>query len=71
MPDKYRGGYSQPTIGLSTESSMEKLEFAPLRRNNNMNQPVLLSSQGLNDQPKTTWEGPMAPAAFVAEDGLV
>jgi hypothetical protein len=26
MPDKYRGGYSQPTIGLSTGSPMEVLE---------------------------------------------
>ena len=29
MPDKYRGGYSQPAIGLSTWSSMEELEKGP------------------------------------------
>jgi hypothetical protein len=26
MPDKYRGGCSHPTIGLSTGSPVEKLE---------------------------------------------
>jgi hypothetical protein len=43
--DKYRGGCSWPTIGLSTRSAMEKLEkrprelkgFAVHRKNNNMN----------------------------------
>jgi hypothetical protein len=29
VPDKYRGGYSQPTIGLNTGSSMEELEKGP------------------------------------------
>ena len=29
MPDKYRGGYSQPTIGLNTRSLMEELEKGP------------------------------------------
>ena len=29
------------------------------------------SSQGLNHQPKVHMEGPMAPAAYAAEDGLV
>jgi hypothetical protein len=44
VPDKYRGGCSQPTIGLSTESPMEELKkrpkelngFAAHKRNNNM-----------------------------------
>jgi len=31
---------------------------------------TLQNSQGLNHQPKSTHEGPMAPAAYVAEDGL-
>ena len=29
VPDKYRGGYSQPTIALSTGSPMEELEKGP------------------------------------------
>jgi hypothetical protein len=29
VPDKYRGGCSQPTIGLSTRSRMEELEKGP------------------------------------------
>jgi hypothetical protein len=29
------------------------------------------SSQGLKHQPKSTKEGPMAPATYVAEDGLL
>jgi hypothetical protein len=29
VPDKYRDGCSQPTIGLSTESTMEELEKVP------------------------------------------
>jgi hypothetical protein len=47
VPDKYRGGCSQPTIGLSTLSPMDDLEkglkemkgFAIHRENNNINQP--------------------------------
>jgi hypothetical protein len=46
-PDKYRGGCSQTTIGLSMGTPMEKLEkglrelkgFATHRKNNNINQP--------------------------------
>jgi hypothetical protein len=45
-PDKYRDRCSQPAIGLSTESPLEKLEkgmkelkgFATNRKNNNNNQ---------------------------------
>ena len=49
VPDKYRGGCSQPSTGLSTGSPLEELErkdprswriFQPHRRNNNTNQPV-------------------------------
>jgi hypothetical protein len=29
MPDKYRSGYSQPSMGWSTESPMEELEEVP------------------------------------------
>ena len=29
MPDKYRDGSSQPTIGLSTRSPVEELEKGP------------------------------------------
>jgi hypothetical protein len=29
VPDKYRGGCSQPTIGLSTRSPMKELEKGP------------------------------------------
>jgi hypothetical protein len=47
-PDKYRGRYLQPTIGLSTGSPVEELEqelkepkgFKTHRKNNNMNQSV-------------------------------
>jgi hypothetical protein len=48
-PDNYRGGCSQPTIGLSTGSPMEELEkglkelkgFATHMKYNNINQPDL------------------------------
>jgi hypothetical protein len=48
VPDKYRHGCCQPTIGLNTGSPIKKLEkgpkelkgFQPHRRHNNMNQPV-------------------------------
>jgi hypothetical protein len=30
VPDKYRGGYSQPTVGLSTGSPIEELEKEPM-----------------------------------------
>jgi hypothetical protein len=33
--------------------------------------PPLPNSQGLNYQPKSTHEGPMAPVTYVAEDALV
>jgi hypothetical protein len=29
VPDRYRGGCSQPTIGMSTKSPMEELEKGP------------------------------------------
>jgi hypothetical protein len=45
VPEKYRGGFSQPTIGLSTGCPMKELEKGPMelkglqshRRNNNVN----------------------------------
>jgi hypothetical protein len=45
VPDKYKSGCSQPSIGLTTVSQLKELEkgskekkgFAAHRRNNNMN----------------------------------
>ena len=80
-PDKYRGGCSQPTIGLSTGSTMEELEkllkdlkgFAtPQEEQQYQTIRLPQSSQQLNYQPKSIYmEGPMALATYVAEDGLI
>jgi hypothetical protein len=60
----FRGGCSQPPIGLSTSSPTKELEKGPKklkeladRKNNNMYQPVPQSSQELNNQPKSTHGG--------------
>jgi hypothetical protein len=64
VPDKYRGGCSQPTNGLSTKSPVEGLEkglkeLAVHRRNNNMNQPVPLELLGTKPPTKEyTWWDP-------------
>jgi hypothetical protein len=66
-PGKYRGGCSQPTIGLSTGSPMEELEkglkelkgFATHRKNNNINQPDLPELPGTKPPTKDyTWRNP-------------
>ena len=66
MHNKYRGGHSQPTIELSTGSPMEELEkgpkelkgFAAPKEEQQYDQSVLQSSQGLNHEPKSTHEDP-------------
>jgi len=74
-PDTYRGGcsHSQP---LRTGSPMEELEkglkelkgFAIHRKNNNINQP---DTPGTKPPTKEYTETLMAPATYVAKDGLV
>jgi hypothetical protein len=52
----------------------ELKNLQPHRRNNNMNQPVTTEPSGTKPSTKEyVWVGgePMAPAAYVAEDGLV
>ena len=69
----------QPTIGLSTGSPMEELGkvlkelkgFATHRKNNNINQPDHPELPGTKPPTRVHMEGPMDPAAYVAEDGLV
>jgi hypothetical protein len=63
VPDKYKGGSSQPTIGLSTGSAMEEIEKRPkeLKAVNSTIGGTTIwtnqyssSSQGLNCQPNST-----------------
>jgi hypothetical protein len=76
---KYRGGCSQPNSGLSTGSPVEELEkgpkelkdLQPHRKNNSINQPVPPKLLGTKPPTKEYTWGPMAPGAYVAEDGLV
>ena len=80
MPEKYRGGCSQGTIGLSAESPTEELEkgpkevrlfVAPWREQ--QCQPVTCPGtlgEWITNQ-RINMEGPMALASYVAEDGLV
>ena len=67
MPEKYRGGCSQPSIGLSTGFPMDELEkglkelkgFADHRKNNNINQPDLPELPGTKPPTKEhTWMDP-------------
>jgi hypothetical protein len=52
------------------EKGLKELNgFTTHRRNNNISQPDLLEFSGT--EPPTKVEGPMAPAAYVAEDDLV
>ena len=64
VPDKYRGGCSQPSIRLSTETQMEELQEGPKevkelvtpKRNNDMNQPVPPEIPGAKPPTKDyTW----------------
>jgi hypothetical protein len=80
VPDKYRSRSSQLSIGWSTGSLMKKLEkvpkelkgFASHRKNNNMNYPVLQELPGTKPfNQRKHMVGLMAPAAYVAEGGLV
>jgi hypothetical protein len=63
-PNKYKGGCSPPTIGLSAGSPVKELEkglkdlkgFATHRKNNNINQPVLPALPGTKPPTKEyTW----------------
>ena len=63
MPDKFRGGCLQPTIGLNTGSLMEKLEkglkelkgfAAPYVEQQYETSRTPQSSQELSHQPKST-----------------
>jgi hypothetical protein len=47
--------------------------FATHRKNKSINQPDPKNFQGPNSsqQPRVYMKGPMAPATYVAEDGLV
>ena len=63
----------QTTIGLSTGSPMEELEKG-LKELNGFATPweeQQYESTKPPELPGTTMEGPMAPAIYVAEDGLV
>ena len=72
-PDKYRGGCSQSTTGLSMESSMEELE----KGLEELRGFAVLWREQLARPPRAPKNGPptkdpcIAPVAFVAEDGLV
>ena len=64
-PDKYRGRYLQPTIGLSMGPPIEVLktelkelkEFATHRKKNNINQPDSLEFLGTKPPTKNTHAG--------------
>ena len=74
-PYKYRGGCAQPIIGVNAGSPMVVLEkglkelrgfAAPWRE-----QQCQLELPGTGPSTRIHVEGPMALAAYVAEDGLV
>ena len=80
MPDKYRSGCSQPSIGLSIGSSMKELEKGPkgLKHFPSLKEEQQYELTSIPRAPRdyTTnqrvqMEQPMAPAAYVAEEGLV
>ena len=49
----------------------ELKRFVPHRKNNNINQPDLSELPETKPPTKENTEGPMALAAYVAEDGLI
>jgi hypothetical protein len=63
VPEKYRSGYSQPSIGLSTGSPMNTLEKGPkvlkvfAGGTTIWTNQYPQSSQGLNNQPKSKHVG--------------
>jgi hypothetical protein len=74
-PDKCRVGCSQPTIILSMGYLMKELEkelkelrgyAAPCGTTLSTNKNL-----GIDQQPKSTHGGTIAPVRYVAEDGLV
>jgi hypothetical protein len=78
-PEKYRGGFSQPTSGLSMGSLMEKLkgqtelrEFAGLWEEQQCQRakPPRAPRDSTTNQ-RVPIEGPMAPTTYVAVAGLV
>jgi hypothetical protein len=80
VPDIFRGGYSQKI--LWTESKVhngrakERTEEAEgvwnlIEEIITWSKQYSQSSQGLNHEPKVHMEEPMAPAVYVAENGLV
>jgi hypothetical protein len=76
-PDKYRGGYLQPTIGLSTGSLMEELEkglkklrgFAALGGGYSVNWQNPGRSQGLDHQPMSTHGGTHGSGCICGREG--
>ena len=80
MPDKYRGGISQPIIRLSSEvpdgGDGEGTEGAervcsPLEGARGSTGETLWSSQGLDHQPENTNGAPMVLATYVLEMALL
>jgi hypothetical protein len=82
VPNKYRSGCSQPSIGLSTGSLMKELEKVPkdLRAELFLNliggttiwtNQYFQSSLGLTTSQRKYMVKLMPLAAYVAEDGLV
>ena len=65
VPDKYRSGYSQPSIGLITGSQMEEKGLKELKGvaapsiggTTILTNQYLQSFQGLNQQPNNTHKG--------------
>ena len=79
VPDKYRGGCSQSTIGLSIGSPMEELEKGSKEpkdvkaRQNELYVPTrkLRAPKDKSTNQSVHMEGPMAPVVYVAGHGLV
>jgi hypothetical protein len=77
VPDKCRGGCSQPTIGLSTGSPVEELEKGPKELKGFVEeQQYEPTSTPRAPRDQTTnqrvhMEGPMSPPSYVAKDSLV
>jgi hypothetical protein len=63
-------GHRDPNRGVTERTEGAEGFWNPIGRTTSTNQ-TLQSSQGLNHQPKRTMEGPIAPTAYVAKDGLI
>jgi len=63
--------HRDPNGGVRGRTEEAEGTCNPIRRTTISANQIPQSFQGLNQQPKNIHGGPMAPAEYVAEDGLV